>query len=455
MTVTRDFSQIQFTNYLVDSWNPPEAFGTLPPEPIIEQTDDSKGPVKRTRQNVLPDANILWSAANLSSKSALPMPSPDQPQRVAFADSFRACRKHRYSVGAKTPPATMGVILGEAEQADSIDAMDISVDGSICAVSFSDSRTCVWSITDSQNLSEEKVFANLYDKLFPSSADGPSRRILPTSRGTSALRLAPDAPILLTGSTRGELCLWSIETGNKLVTYTGHSSRTPIWSIDWSPAGYYFATGSGDSTARIWRSDIPFPIRNFVISGSQHVQVVKWHPSCQLLAIGATNSLVVVDASVTSGDSTGEVFRFDDFGNASNIAFSPTGYLLAAANDKMLCIWELNNGTAIFQFETFSCILGLAWSYPMSSGLGDGGLKGLTGTSGSGHPVLATVEEGGKVRIWDKVYIPKSSVCELTMEKPVRPLHIHFSHRNLLIIGGATERGDVASVQKQIGSAAR
>jgi transcription initiation factor TFIID subunit 5 len=451
MTVSRDFSQIQFTNYLVDSWNPPEAFGTLPPDAAVDQPDDSKGASRRTRQNVLPEASILWSASNLSTKSSLPTPSPDQPQRVAFAEEFRNSRKYRYGVGGKTPPFTMEVILGNADEADNIDAMDINSDGTVCAVTFSDSRTLVWSLSGSQTVAEEKTFANLYHTLFPSSTDGPTRCVLPTSRGTSVLRLAPDAPVLLTGSTRGELCLWSIETGCKLVTYIGHSTRTPVWSIDWSPAGYYFATGSGDSTARVWRTDVPFPIRNFNVNGSQHVQVVKWHPSCQLLALGASNSLSIVDATGTADDHNSEVFRFDTFANTATISFSPTGFLVAAANDKMLCIWELNNGSCIFQFETFNRIMCLSWSYPMASGLGDGGLKSVTGTSGSGHPVLASVEDGGKVRIWDKLYIPKSSVCELAPEKSVRPLHMHFSHRNLLIIGGASERGDVSSIESQLG----
>ena len=417
----------------------------------MDQSEDAKAPSRRSRQNVMPDANIFWSAANLASKSALPMPSPDQPQRVALADEFRLSRKHRNVVGGKTPPAAMAVAIGHPDQADDIDAMDISQDGSICAVSYRDSRTCVWCLCESQKTSDEKAFANLYDKLFPASEEGPSRRILPTPRGTTVIRFSPDAPILLAGSTRGELSLWSIETGTKLVSYTGHSSRTPIWSIDWNPAGYYFATGSGDGIARVWRSDIPFPIRTFAINGSQHAQIVKWHPSCQLLAIGASKSLVIVDASVTSGDAYGELFRFDEFGNTSSIAFSPTGFLVAAANDKMLCIWELNNGTPIFQFETFQRIVGLTWSYPSSIGLGDGGLKSLTGTSGSGHPVLASVEEGGKVRIWDKLYISKASVCELKVDKPMRPLHMHFTHRNLLVIGGTAEGIDVSSIHDRIG----
>lgn len=451
MTLTRDFSQIQFTNYLVDSWNPPEAFGSLSPDTAVDQPEDSKAPTRRTRQIIPPDASIVWSASNLLSKSALPMPSPDQPQRVAFADGFRTSRKHRYCVGGKTPPLTMAVLLGDIDEADSIDAMDINTDGTICAVTVSDSKTMVWSLSASQTVSEERTSTSLYPSLFPASTNGPERTVLPTSRGTCVLRLAPDSPVLLTGSTQGELCLWSIETGCKLVTYIGHSTRTPIWSIDWSPAGYYFATGSGDSTARVWRSDVPFPIRNFTVNGSQHVQVVKWHPSCQLLALGASNSLSIVDASATVEDPDSELFRFDDFGNTSTISFSPTGFLVAAANDKMLRIWELNNGNAIFQFATYNRITCLSWSYPVSSGLGDGGLKSLTGTSGSGHPVLASVEEGGKVRIWDKLYIPKPSVCELAPEKPVRPLHMHFSQRNLLIIGGACERSDVSSIEHQIG----
>lgn len=36
-----------------------------------------------------------------------------------------------------------------------------------------------------------------------------------------------------------------------LVAYKGHNY--PVWDVEFSPLGYYFATASHDRTARIWR----------------------------------------------------------------------------------------------------------------------------------------------------------------------------------------------------------
>jgi WD40 repeat protein len=170
---------------------------------------------------------------------------------------------------------------------------------------------------------------------------------------------------------------------------------------------------------------------------------VRWHPSCQLIAIGSTNNL-----SVQEVGNPNELFRFDNFGNCTAIEFSPSGYLLAAANADRLTVWEMRTGTEIFSFDTLNTIVGLSWSYPSTPGLGDGGLRGVTGVTGNGHPVLVSVEQGGKVRLWDKLFIPKSSVSELSMSHPIRPLHMHFTPRNLLVVGGTKEPSDVSSIQQ-------
>jgi len=441
MTVAKDNSQIQFMNYLVDSWTPPEMFGTLPPESMTDVQDDLRNNSRKSRQNVVPDANLFWSATNLQSKGGLPMASPDQPQRVSSADSFRTSRKFRYAVGARTPPCTLGLIIGDEAHPDSVDVLDVNKDASMCCAGFSNSKTVVWSLS-SERTSGGSV-SEMYSSMFTPSSTGSNQFVIPTSRGTTCLKFAPDAPIILSGSSRGDVSLWSVETQQKLVSYTGHSCRTPVWSIDWSPAGYYFSTGSGDSTARVWRTDIPFPIRSFIADGSAHVQLVKWHPSCQLVAIGSTNSL-----SVQEVGSPNELFRFDDFKNATAIDFSPSGYLMAAANMDRLTVWELRTGAEIFSIDTFKPIVELSWSYPASAGLGDGGLRGLTGMTGAGHPVLASVEQGGKVRLWDKLHIPKTSVCEIAFSQPIRPLHMHFTPRNLLVVAGSKEPCDMSSIQQ-------
>lgn len=38
-----------------------------------------------------------------------------------------------------------------------------------------------------------------------------------------------------------------------VVAYRGH--QNPVWDVDWSPMGIYFATASRDRTARLWSTD--------------------------------------------------------------------------------------------------------------------------------------------------------------------------------------------------------
>lgn len=44
-----------------------------------------------------------------------------------------------------------------------------------------------------------------------------------------------------------------MDTMSNLVAYRGH--QNPVWDVQWSPMGVYFATGSRDKTARLWSTD--------------------------------------------------------------------------------------------------------------------------------------------------------------------------------------------------------
>lgn len=56
--------------------------------------------------------------------------------------------------------------------------------------------------------------------------------------------------------------LWSLQTWTNICCYKGH--LYPIWDVKFSPHGYYFATSSFDSTARLWATDNHQPLRLFV-----------------------------------------------------------------------------------------------------------------------------------------------------------------------------------------------
>lgn len=40
---------------------------------------------------------------------------------------------------------------------------------------------------------------------------------------------------------------------SNVVAYRGH--QNPVWDVQWSPMGVYFATASRDRTARLWSTD--------------------------------------------------------------------------------------------------------------------------------------------------------------------------------------------------------
>lgn len=58
---------------------------------------------------------------------------------------------------------------------------------------------------------------------------------------------------LLSSSADATTRLWSMDTMTNVVAYRGH--QNPVWDVEWSPMGVYFATGSRDRTARLWSTD--------------------------------------------------------------------------------------------------------------------------------------------------------------------------------------------------------
>jgi len=55
--------------------------------------------------------------------------------------------------------------------------------------------------------------------------------------------------------------LWSTDLYTNLVCYRGHNS--PIWDVQFSPYGFYFATASNDRTAILWSCDHIYALRIF------------------------------------------------------------------------------------------------------------------------------------------------------------------------------------------------
>ncbi|GJM97848.1 hypothetical protein PR202_ga14804 [Eleusine coracana subsp. coracana] len=152
--------------------------------------------------------------------------------------------------------------------------------------------------------------------------------------------------------------LWSTKLNANLVCYKGHNY--PVWDVQFSPVGHYFASASHDRTARIWSMDKIQPLR--IMAGHlSDVDCVQWHINCNYIATGSS------DKTVRLWDvQTGECIRMF-IGHRSmvlSLAMSPDGrYMASGDEDGTIMIWDLSTGRCVSPLLGHSsCVWTLAFS---------------------------------------------------------------------------------------------
>lgn len=110
------------------------------------------------------------------------------------------------------------------------------------------------------------------------------------TKATERLEMAKTNPDMDVPGLRPESK--SYTSGAALAVYRGHAPNTPIWSVAFSPSGYYFASGGSDATARLWTTDRPVPVRLFTGHTSNCVHSVAWHPNCNYILSGGEDRTV-------------------------------------------------------------------------------------------------------------------------------------------------------------------
>ncbi len=150
---------------------------------------------------------------------------------------------------------------------------------------------------------------------------------------------------LIAGSYSKNINIWDFNSGEIVVTLTGHEKST--LPVCFSPDGKYAVTGSLDRSVRLWNVSSGEELKK-LDRHSGNVLVVRFHPSGKYFASAS------LDKTIRLWDvETGKVLKTYSGHDKGilDIEFSPDGYFLASASaDFTIVLWEVFTGKKLYSF---------------------------------------------------------------------------------------------------------
>ncbi|MEW6494938.1 MAG: NB-ARC domain-containing protein [Cyanobacteriota bacterium] len=159
------------------------------------------------------------------------------------------------------------------------------------------------------------------------------------SDAVHAVAFSPDGRTLASGSQDSTIKLWDIQQRKCLQTFLGHSHG--VWSIAFSPDGQLLASGGQDNTVMLWNIESGNCIRTLQ-GHSDWIESVAWSPDGITLASGSE------DHTVRLWDIRRGQCRHIWQGHKSEIwsvAFSSDGSMLVSGSaDQTVKFWDTSDG---------------------------------------------------------------------------------------------------------------
>ncbi|KAL9936242.1 hypothetical protein V8E36_005084 [Tilletia maclaganii] len=265
-------------------------------------------------------------------------------------------------------PSICAYTFHDAE--DGVACAAFSEDATLMAAGFEESYVQIWNLKGEplRGLRSDFALSQIKDRdalrKFRLRSMTSTRKLIGHSGPVYSLSFDPisgsaSAPRhLLSSSADGTARLWSLDTFSALVSYRGH--QHPVWDVQWSPLGIYFATASADKTARLWSTERINPLRIYAGHLSD-VDCLDFHPNTLYLATGSSDrtarlwdvqrgACVRLFIGHTAPISTLKVSPCGRYlatagGGHGSYAGSPPSSLLGA--DTSISLWDLGSGRRI------------------------------------------------------------------------------------------------------------
>ena len=352
------------------------------------------------------------------SRDTIPLPKPlardvaaDVQRIKEHRDRFQLHPRGSGAVGSG--PGVSVTMFTFHNTHDSVNCISFSNDNELIAAGTAESYARVWSMSGAplssldshapQETASRRLIGHsgpIYDLSF-----SPNPMPLPTLMANGVTHAvtqqnANSHHLLLTCSADGKIRLWSLATYTTLCIYSAHTH--PVWAVQWSPQGHYFASASADRTARLWSTENVAPLRLFAGHDSD-VDTLTWHPNgCYLFTGGTDRTVRMWDVSKGSGVRlfTGHT------GIVTSLSVSPLGRIVASADERgLIILWDLDSGRRVktFRGHNRGGIWSISWSVEGSvlvSGGADGTLRvwdavsPLSGLDGSAGGIGASSGSG-------------------------------------------------------------
>jgi len=151
-----------------------------------------------------------------------------------------------------------------------------------------------------------------------------------------ALAWSPDSKRMASGGNDKRVHIWDATTGEKIVTYRGHSNQ--ISSVAWSPDGVYIASaGYNEKTVRIWNAATGHT-NSIYLGHASTVRTVAWSPNGMLIASGSNDKTVHLWEAATRR----RIFTYQGHTEKiTTVAWSPDGtHIASGSNDGKIQIWQ-------------------------------------------------------------------------------------------------------------------
>lgn len=170
---------------------------------------------------------------------------------------------------------------------------------------------------------------------------------------------SPDNALLATGSDDSTIRVWDQSSESSPLEQTLQSHTGPVRSISWSPDSRFVAAGSSDCTVTIFQRGSWALVRT-LHGFSDWVRGVAWSPDGALLAVVSADRTLQLWKPL-DGKRIHLVTAHNDY--IRSVAWSPDGKLLATAStDRTVKVWSTSTLEVVHEGTAPGALLAVAWS---------------------------------------------------------------------------------------------